>query len=61
MCAPPYCDRYHAQGLIKNPKIPVNPAHRKSSGVGQGGMKPLLSGKQIEHGIVIKHFIKQFF
>jgi hypothetical protein len=47
--APPYCDRDRAQALYQYPNIPINPAHRISSGVGQGGVKPLLSEKWIEH------------
>jgi hypothetical protein len=47
-----------AQALYQNPDIPVNPAHRISPGVGQGGVKPLLSEKQIEHDIGIMHVNK---
>ncbi len=49
MRASPQSDRDRAQVLIKNRKVPVNPARRSSCrGVGQGGVSPLLTGKWIE-------------
>jgi hypothetical protein len=47
-----------AQALYQNPDIPVNPAHRISPGVRQGGVKPLQSEKQIKHDIEIMHLNK---
>ncbi len=50
-----------AHVLIRDCKVPVNTARRTSPGVGQGGVKPLLSEKQIEHDTGIKHFNKASF